>query len=70
MRGQLERGVIDVGPRLADDFKKFGHKAETVCHGVEEGFDVNGRMNLTWSEHGEAWNSNFDTLNTPHSTIL
>ena len=36
VRGELKCGVIDVGPRFANDFKEFSHEAETVRGSVEK----------------------------------
>ena len=49
MRGELKCGVIDVGSRLADDLKEFGHEAEAVRDGFKENLDVDRPLNLTLS---------------------
>ena len=48
---ELDRRVVDVGSRLADDLEKFRHESEVIGSGVEKGIDVDGYLNLTLSLH-------------------
>jgi len=47
--GKQECGVVNVRSRLANDLKKFSHKPEAVCSGVENRSRVDGHLSLTSS---------------------
>ena len=46
---ELDRRVVDVGSGQTDDVEEFRHEPEAIGGGVEEGTNVGGYLNLTFS---------------------
>ena len=51
--GKLKCGMIDVGPRLADDLEKFGYKSEAVTGNLKKRPNIDGDLDLVFCEHHE-----------------
>ena len=48
---KLKCRVVDVRSRLADHFEELGHKAKEVYGSLQNGVNVDGDLNLTWSQY-------------------